>query len=434
MRRWLRRDEFTTRPSVGGALGGGPLTAPPQSAGHSDDELLFSGMVSRWLFRKGARWVERFDVDLTADREEPEFINGAFGEQTLVDVFKFRAAAKLGPAIIYARALPHPDTGFDVSDFFAGNLEVEKQLSSDRIDLSGETAMDGGDFWAFVSSIGEPKTREDFDRLIERTAAGGDELIFAFQNALALKLFSLDHPANAIKTASTFDQDEPGLCLRCATVLTGKQAFDDLLENPGSVAWESSMRQSGFLLGLAPAAHGYLHRRMSPTLNAAHSTETGSNLTLWGDLVASAPPTSDNVVDTLATPEELSAFYANYFLESWGGVKDRVWDGAAAGGAQWMIARAIVMRGKDTAEVLVWLASWHTEPGSIRTQRILDFLADTGELVVQAALIETVDTHSYRPFGSMPDMFRIARRSRLTQEEYVRKYVGFSSNRAPGWV
>ena len=120
-------------------MGGGPLTAPPQSAGHSDDELLFSGMVSRWLFRKGARWVERFDVDLTADREEPEFINGAFGEQTLVDVFKFRAAAKLGPAIIYARALPHPDTGFDVSDFFAGNLEVEKQLSSDRIDLSGET-------------------------------------------------------------------------------------------------------------------------------------------------------------------------------------------------------------------------------------------------------------------------------------------------------
>ena len=99
-----------------------------------------------------------------------------------------------------------------------------------------------------------------------------------------------------------------------------------------------------------------------------------------------------------------------------------------------MIARAIVMRGKDTAEVLIWLASWHTEPDSIRTQRILDFLADTGELVVQAALIETVDTHSYRPFGSMPDMFRIARRSRLTQEEYVRKYVGFSSNRAPGWV
>ena len=48
------------------------------------------------------------------------------------------------------------------------------------------------------------------------------------------------------------------------------------------------------------------------------------------------------------------------------------------------------------------------------------------------SLIETVDTHSFRPFGSMPDMFRISRRSRLSLQEYSLKYVGFSSNRAPG--
>lgn len=409
------------------------MIAPSFGSGTSD--LLFSGMVSRWLYRKGSRWVERFDIDLTGERAEPKLIGGAFDEQTLVDVFTFRDVAKLGPAIIYARALPAEEAGFDASEFFLGNLEIEKQLSPDWIDLSGESEMADGEFWEFISSIGQPESREAFDRLIERVASCGDEFIFGFHNALAHRLFSLDHPANAVTAGVDFAQREPGLCLRCAAVRAGNETFDSLLENPGSIGWAELMRSSEVLVNLASLAHGQLHGRMPPNLYTAWPIDTGSNASLWGKIIPSTQPTPDNfipAVDVLATADELEAFYANYTLEHWGGAKDRVWDGAAAGGVQWMIARAIVRRGNENAEVLVWLASTPSEPDSIRTQRVVEFLTQSGGLVVPDSLIETVDTHSFRPFGSMPDMFRISRRSRLSLQEYSLKYVGFSSNRAPG--
>lgn len=408
-----------------------------RSFGTGTSDLVLSGMVSRWLYRKGSRWVERFDIDLTGERAEPELIAGAFDEQTFVDVFNFRDVAKLGPAIIYARALPTEGIEFDVRKFFSGNLEIEKQLSPDWIDLTGKSEMADGEFWEAINSIGQPETHEDFDRLIARFASGGDEFIFGFHNALAHKLSSLDQSANAVTAGVDFAQREPGLSLRCATVRAGNETFDNLLENPGSIAWAESMRSSEFLVHLASLAHGQLHGRMPPNLHTEWPVDTGSNASLWVRKLPSTQPEPDNftpTVDTLSTADELEDFYASYSLEHWGGAKDQVWDGAAAGGLQWMIARAIVRRGDENVEVLVWLASRHSEPDSTRTQRIVEFLTQSGGLAIPDDLIETVDTHSFRPFGSMPDMFRISRRSKLSLQEYSLKYVGFSSNRAPGWI
>ena len=340
------------------------------------------------------------------------------GRGRLIDVFRFDNALKLGPAVVYRRLLPRLAGYLDEAAHFDGNLVAGAGVDQ-VVDARFASPMREADFWLLIEESGSTDSDGYGNQISERLSRLGISGILGFYQRMAQLLNELDDPLN-----SPFEhaEDERGLMLRCWTILQGPRVFRSLLEHPGSLTWRDEMDRGELLLHLAGVAYALLLDTAEPMIVSDIQFATGSNESKWQqkplDLGLRA---SVEHSDQERIADWYESWPAELRRDMWG-PEDSVWDEAAALATRWFTVRAIRQKSGELYELLVWIGSRGDPNSTGAIEVVRRHLTEAGYEELPQDLIEIYDTEWLRPHDSI-EIFRIERKSRLSADEYLARYV-----------
>lgn len=210
------------------------------------------------------------DEDIT-----DEEIAGYWPDRFVVqDIYDFVGdPAKPGPAIVYERTI---SSDLSAMDFYQSQ---NRRLIEPYHRMELYWVMEDGEFWQLMARLGGKATVESVDQLVAELTKLSVAQVQGFQDALALKLFLLDHPDNAVRMADFVSVDE-SLYLRCAIVAAGKVVFEEALMSPGSVTIEDFPE---YYLAESLLSVAWQAVDSESDLVDLFPYETGQNGRLWGD-------------------------------------------------------------------------------------------------------------------------------------------------------
>jgi hypothetical protein len=385
------------------------------------EQRVFSGWTSRWLFGEKGRYSESFDLCIS-DETPIDLPNYHVGAE-LVGSYRFQSQPKLGPAVIYRRSLSTDTERFDVDGFFAGNLAVSESEPRRIVDARNERYMPERQFWSLVELAERDLQNGNSETLTDALVDAGDRAVLKFANTLAAKLLALDHPLNANLDRDQIHEepDEASLAIRCFIVASGQFQFTLAIKQQGSLAWRPEMRSSLSVLRAAPDAYARLTGGRAAFLTRDQYF-TRANVRLWNSEIGR----KDSVQSPTVESDSLAGWYAEHsprVMERLYGGVDAVWDSAAALSWRFRACR-LVLVGQTVDELVVLISAPQQDSISRVTAEVMSSMPLEEEQKITH--IETLDTRWIRltpgPERSIPNIFRILRKSALSSSNYRAEY------------
>jgi hypothetical protein len=382
----------------------------------------FSGLVVRSFTVNRGRFREFFDWVRDGNTDDPNF--RSTGDE-VIDFSRFNDASKLGPEVIYQRRLNLPPE--DLVAYFAGNAAAEN-LQPPVLNAERAPRMDDQDFYAVVDAFGAYPVGSESDPARDGLAAGGRDAILSFQLTLETKLFALD-TSEALAVAGideatvwqgpvSQDAFDRYLGMRCRAILAHASTVTEEDLSSDSKGAAIQLAQAAALVDLAPRAFVELYGGARPSIHTAIDLYPAADRRPSNHGIPYSIPVGETDEEKLA---RIYGAFPGMAERMWGG-RDARWDTESAMGRKWLTARAVVLVGDESTEVLCWISAMPDVPTSAIKSQVVTHLQSRHGAVVIPDLIELYDTEYLRPNSPML-LFTIDRKSRLSAEDYLSKYV-----------
>ncbi|MCU1523682.1 MAG: hypothetical protein JWO18_576 [Microbacteriaceae bacterium] len=251
-------------------------------------EFLFSGWSARTIRKSRSSFEEGFLL-LLHNKYSPEVVARLHGSSAvLADMYAFHDQPKAGPALVYRRFIEFDaETERFVAEYFADDGPEAASAEQDELvelDVRSSPGMPEEVFWSWIDVLGGQLSIASIGSLSRRLAGESEEMIAGFEQTLARLLHAIDHPANALDVdgliAGRALGGDASLYWRCAVVAAGRQVYEQLLANPGTIVVERDAPEGEYLLSVASDAFT-ARTGQQPYFLTAEPYETASIFSLW---------------------------------------------------------------------------------------------------------------------------------------------------------
>jgi len=236
---------------------------------------LLQGWALRVLFRSGRRYDDMllFEVD---ERSEVGYGVPPGGEAKILSRTPFAIEGERGPVLVSERIIPMKQRDpVAWVDAIMANI-----VPGTRTSDVAPAIMQDDRFWALIELLRPDPSGEGLEELLAKLIECSFGDVIAFRNTFFQKLRDLDHPGNTVCMGGIVSADA-SLYYRCEIIASGREMYEARLAEPREGGPEAGA-WGELLLTIADDASVY------ELPEAEIQVETGSNPINWPD--APIPP------------------------------------------------------------------------------------------------------------------------------------------------
>jgi hypothetical protein len=355
------------------------------------------GYALRVLFRTGRKYE-----DMVLFQRGPDDTEGvgapSGGEFEVLSASTFLIPSEVGPIVVEDRVLP---TTFEDPIAWVDAATADIQIESWALDQPPRRLMPDDEFWSMIDLLGGSLDEDGVAHLSTVLQGMPHPEIVCFNDTLAARLHELDHPGNAVRFGAgenAIVSGDASLYYRCEIIARGRKSFMDHVNRP-RVDNDQAGAEGEALLGIAHDAA--VHKLPAPD----YPIETGFNMSYWPDAPDPAPDPSESIPSPGPFSYEIQM--SRLRLAPWSGRRLISWVAySTTDDGHVREIMGCVMQGSVAAartEVVPFLKTIIREDERLHA-----------EVVVHAAGVDGITKGI--------SMATIARRSRLSMQEYIDTY------------